>query len=171
MSHTFRRVIVGVDGSLGSLQALRVAAGHARAFGAVLVPVLAWTPPHPDLPSHRFPAPSLVKQWRRNAEQRLRTAFDDGLGGIPDDLDVSALVLHGLAGYLLVAVADQDEDLLVVGTGRRGVFHRVIRGSVSRQCMAAARCPVIVVPTGTAVAEPERSRATAHGTMPVAWTR
>lgn len=171
MSHTFRRVIVGVDGSLGSLQALRFAAGHARAFGAALVPVLAWTPPRPDLPSHRFPAASLVRQWRRNAEQRLRTAFDDALGGIPDDLDISALVLHGLAGYLLVTVADQGDDLLVVGTGRRGVLHRVFRGSVSRQCMASAQCPVIIVPTGSLMAGPARSCAKAGGTMRVAWTR
>ena len=35
------RVVVGVSGSLGSLQALRLAADEARARGAALVPVIA----------------------------------------------------------------------------------------------------------------------------------
>ena len=148
MSHTFGRVIVGVDGSLGSLQALRFAVGHARAFDAALVPVLAWTPPGGEMPNRRFPVAPLTSQWQRDAEQRLRTAFDEGLGGRPGDLDISDLVLRGPAGRLLIAVADRRGDLLVVGTGRRGMLRRAIQGSVSRQCVAHAQCPVVAVPPG-----------------------
>jgi nucleotide-binding universal stress UspA family protein len=148
MSHTFGRVVVGVDGSLGSLQALRFAVGHARAFGAILVPVLAWTPPGGELSNHRYPVASLTIEWQRDAGRRLRTAFDEGLGGWPGGLDVSALVLRGPAGRLLVAVADRQDDLLVVGTGRRGAFRQAVRGSVSQYCVAHAQCPVIAVPPG-----------------------
>jgi len=115
MSHTFGRVVVGVDGSLGSLQALRFAVGHARAFGAVLVPVLAWTPPGGELGNRRYPVASLTAQWQHDAATRLHTAFDEALGGQPNDLDISSLVLRGEAGRLLVSVADRDGDLLVVG--------------------------------------------------------
>ena len=146
MSHTFGRVVVGVDGSLGSLQALRFAVGHARAFGAVLVPVLAWTPPGGELGNRRYPVASLTAQWQHDAATRLHTAFDEALGGQPNDLDISSLVLRGEAGRLLVSVADRDGDLLVVGTGRQGILRRAIQGSASRYCLRHAGCAVITVP-------------------------
>ena len=40
-----RRILVGVHGSLGSLQALRYAAAEARERDVPLIPVIAWTPP------------------------------------------------------------------------------------------------------------------------------
>jgi nucleotide-binding universal stress UspA family protein len=43
-----RRVVAGVDGSLGSLQALRYAAEEARERDALLVTIIAWLPP--DVP-------------------------------------------------------------------------------------------------------------------------
>ena len=42
---TVRRIIVGVHGSLGSLQALRYAADEARQRHVPLVAVTAWIPP------------------------------------------------------------------------------------------------------------------------------
>src|ERR1700685_4601004 len=51
---TVRRIIVGVHGSLGSLQALRYAAAEARQRDVPLVPVIAWVPP-PALPRPAVP--------------------------------------------------------------------------------------------------------------------
>ena len=42
---TVRRIIVGVHGSLGSLQALRFAADEARQRSVPLLAVTAWVPP------------------------------------------------------------------------------------------------------------------------------
>jgi nucleotide-binding universal stress UspA family protein len=153
MSHVVGRVVVGVSGSPGSLQALRFAVGHARAFGAVLVPVVAWTPPGGELANRRYPVASLAREWQRDAELRLRTAFDEGLGALPNDLDVECLVVRGSAGHVLVEVADREGDLLVVGTGRRGILRRVVQGSVARHCLARARCTVIAVPPSPLVAQ------------------
>ena len=55
MSHVVGRVVVGVSGSPGSLQVLRFAVGHARAFGATPVPVIAWQPPGDNDASHHYP--------------------------------------------------------------------------------------------------------------------
>jgi hypothetical protein len=46
-----RRVIVGVNGSVRNVQALRCAAAEARARDAVLVAVHAWVPPGGTSPS------------------------------------------------------------------------------------------------------------------------
>jgi nucleotide-binding universal stress UspA family protein len=141
-----RRVIVGVHGSLGSLQALRYAADEARQRDVPLLPVLAWMPPGGDIAERRHSSPYLRKIWREDAWRRLWAAFDAGLGGVPADLCVEPQVARGESGPVLVGTADQPDDLLVIGTGRRGRLGRMVHRSVSRYCLAHARCPVLAVP-------------------------
>jgi nucleotide-binding universal stress UspA family protein len=155
VSHVIGRVVVGVNGSPGSLQALRFAVGHARALGAALVPVIAWEPPGGDSANRRFPS-YLTEEWADAAESRLLTAFDEGLGALPPDLSVQPLVIRGPAGRVMVAVADREGDLLVVGTGRRGIVHRTLYGSVPRYALAHAQCAVIAVPPSPLAAQARR---------------
>jgi nucleotide-binding universal stress UspA family protein len=140
-----RRILVGVHGSLGSLQALRYATAEARKLKVRLVPVIAWVPPGGDLAERRQPVYSLRTVWREAARERLLDSFDRALGGIPADLEVAPEVIRGPAGAVLTDAASRPGDLLVVGTGRRGGLRR-IRRSVSRYCLAHAHCPVIAVP-------------------------
>jgi nucleotide-binding universal stress UspA family protein len=140
-----RRIIVGVHGSLGSLQALRYAADEARQRNVPLVAVTAWVPPGGDLAERRHSSPYLRKIWREAAWERLWAAFDAGLGGVPDDVQVEPQIARGETGPVLVDIADQRDDLLIIGTGRRSGFG-LLRRSVSRYCLAHARCPVLAVP-------------------------
>jgi nucleotide-binding universal stress UspA family protein len=87
-----RRIVVGVSGSPGSLQALRHAADLARAYNAPLVPVLAWIPPGGDLADRSHPSPYLRPIWRDAAGQRLRRV----IAVPPAEL---AQVSHGLRGW------------------------------------------------------------------------
>ena len=147
-----RRVFAGVHGSLGSLQALRYAANEARSRGARLLPVIAWVPPGGDLAERRQPNLYLRTMWREAAQGQLWEAFDMGLGGLPEDLTIEALVVRGPAGPVLVECADDPDDLLVIGTGRRGL-RRLARRSASRYCLAHARCPVVAVPPSALMEE------------------
>lgn len=141
-----RRIIVGVHGTLGSLQALRYAADEARDRSVPLLAVTAWVPPGGDLAERRNSSPYLRKLWREAAWERLLVAFDAGLGGVPADLEVEPQAVRGETGPVLVAVADQPDDLLIVGTGRRAGMSRLFGRSVSRYCLAHAHCPVLAVP-------------------------
>ena len=141
-----RRIIVGVHGSLGSLQALRYAADEARQRNVPLLAVTAWIPPGGDLAERRHSSPYLRKIWRDAAWERLWDAFDAGLGGVPADLTVEPQVARGETGPVLVEAADRSDDLLIIGTGRRAGIGRVLHRSVSRYCLAHARCPVLAVP-------------------------
>lgn len=141
-----RRVVVGVHGSLGSLQALRWAAEEARDRRVMLLAAIAWVPPGGDLAERTHPSPQLRQVWRDSARQRLLDAFDNGLGGLPHDLEVHARVERGEAGAVLVDVASQPGDLLVIGTGRRSFIGRALHSSVGRYCLAHAKCPVLAVP-------------------------
>jgi len=141
-----RRIIVGVHGSPGSLQALRFAADEARQRNVPLLAVTAWIPPGGDLAERRHSSPYLRKIWREAAWEQLWAAFDAGLGGMPGDLRVETQAVRGETGPVLVEAAGQPDDLLVIGTGRRARFGRMMRKSVSRYCVAHARCPVLAVP-------------------------
>lgn len=141
-----RRIVVGVHGSLGSLQALRYAADEARERGVPLVPVIAWVPPGGDLAERGHPSPYLRRLWREAARDRLKAAFDEGLGGMPEDVRVEPCVERGETGPVLVDIADKPDDLLVIGTGRRSLLVRALRKSVGRYLLAHAKCPVVAVP-------------------------
>ena len=92
------------------------------------------------------PLPYLRKIWREAAWEGLWAAFDTGLGGVPADLQVETQAVRGDPGPVLVEIADKSDDLLIIGTGRRAGFGRMMRKSVSRYCLAHARCPVLAVP-------------------------
>ena len=155
MSHVIGRVVVGVSGSPGSLQALRFAVDHARALSATLVPVIAWEPPGGDFASRRYPG-YLTDEWAEAATQRLIAAFDEGLGTLPYNLPTQPRVVRGPARRVMVATADRDNDLLVVGAGQHGPLHRAWYGSVSRYALAHARCAVIAVPPSPLAVEAHR---------------
>ena len=141
-----RRIVVGVHGSLGSLQALRWAADEARTQRVPLVPVIAWVPPGGDFAERSRPSPYLRRIWYEAACARLADSFDQGLGGLPDDVQVQPRVERGETGPILVEIADQETDLLVIGTGRRNPVSRTLRRSTGRYCLAHAKCPVLAVP-------------------------
>lgn len=151
-------MVVGTSGSPGSLAALRYAEFLARSHDAMLVPVLAWEPPGGDRAVQVKPAAGLVQVWREMACQRLRDALAAAWGEPVCNPMVEPHVERGPAGWVLVNVAVQPGDVLVVGAGRRGVLRRAARCRVSRYCAARARCPVVLVPPPDLAAEISRAR-------------
>lgn len=147
-----RRVVAGVSGSPGSLQALRYAAAMARSDNATLVAVLAWVPPGGDLADRRAPCPQLRTIWKRSAWERLWHAVDLAIGGPPADVEFTPEVVRGEAGGVLSDFARQPGDVLVIGAGRRGGLRRTAC-KVSKYCLGHASCPVIAVPPPELAAE------------------
>jgi nucleotide-binding universal stress UspA family protein len=139
-------VIVGVSGSVRSLAALRVAVAEARRVGALLLPVLAWSPVGGEVAYRRGPCPPLLRVWEQMAGERMRTAFDEAYGGRPAGLELQPLVVRAPPGPALVEIAGRRTDLLVVGSGAHGRIARFTHGAVTRYCVAHARCPVLAVP-------------------------
>jgi nucleotide-binding universal stress UspA family protein len=128
-----RRIIVGVSGSPGSLQALRHAADLARVHQAALA-------------DRSHPSPYLRRLWRDAAWQRLRGAIDLAFGGVPQDVAFESDVVRGDPAHVLVGIACHPDDVLVIGAGRRGAVAHALSCRVSRYCLARAQCPVVAVP-------------------------
>ncbi|EWM18329.1 universal stress protein [Kutzneria sp. 744] len=141
-----RRVVVGVDGSVGSLQALRRAVTEARMRAVPLVVVIAWSAPGGEATYRRTLDVQLKRLWEQGAWERLAAAWDEALGGVPDDVEVQQMAVRADAGKALVCIADDENDLLVVGAGRRNLLRRALIPSVPRYCAAHAKCTVLLVP-------------------------
>ena len=140
---SWNRVLVGIDGSEGSRRALRYAADEAKAHGASLTALTAYTvPPPPVAVGTAQPPPRDERAWRKDAEhllqQTLQATVDDPA------LKVDTEVVEGPAARALID-ASQDADLLVVGTRGHGGFAGMLLGSVSQHLAAHAACTVAVV--------------------------
>jgi nucleotide-binding universal stress UspA family protein len=137
---------VGISGSLGNLVALHTALAEARRSQSSLIAVLAWAPPGGEMGYRRAPCKPLLDLCREQAEATLEGAFADALGGRPTDVQVTSVLIRGTAGACLLGLAHRPSDLLVIGAGRKGRLARFRHGSVTRYCLAHARCPVLAVP-------------------------
>ncbi len=130
------RIVVGVDGSPASAEALSWAARQARLTGAALEAVTAWTYPM----TYGFPVIANV-DWEHGARTVLTDAIHAVLG---DDADVLRRVVEGHAAQVLTEAA-VGADLLVVGSRGHGGFTGLLLGSVSEHVVTHAPCPVVVV--------------------------
>jgi len=132
------RVVVGVDASEQSKEALRWAARYAQLVGATLDVVHAWhlADEHAWLQSLPPPAdPTDV------ADKALATVVEDV---VPRSVAVRSTVREGHAANVLVDAAN-GATLLVVGSRGHGGFDGLLLGSVGAQCAEHAPCTVVVV--------------------------
>jgi nucleotide-binding universal stress UspA family protein len=139
------RIVVGIDGSPGSVHALAWAGREARLRDAILEVVAAWTYPTPVLLVPVAPDPPQVKELRKHARDMIEGALDkvaDDVAGV----DVERRVVEGDTSAALLDRA-KDADLLVVGSRGLGGFRGLLLGSVSQQCVLHATSPVVVVPS------------------------
>jgi nucleotide-binding universal stress UspA family protein len=167
------RVVVGVDGSDGSVAALRWAMTEARLRGTSVLAVIAWTY-HASWGRasrvHMTPPPSAVLPGANPTGQRPPPRFEPS-----EETDQAGAVESVLESSVVRAIREQDEqgrqhhveisrqaieghpaevllgaatpsDLLVVGYRGHGGFIGALLGSVSHHIVTHARCPVVVVP-------------------------
>ncbi|MEU8618595.1 universal stress protein [Streptomyces sp. NPDC048623] len=143
-SEQTRRIVVGVDGSPASHEALRWAARHARLIGATVQAVAAY-----DLPGAvGWSAPAMEASFDAHEaglalSEELREELNS-TAGVPLDEHV----VRGNPAQVLIEAAEGAE-LLVVGSRGRGGFSSLLLGSVSQQCAVHASCPVVIVRKGT----------------------
>lgn len=139
-------IVVGVDGSAGSAEALRFALTEARLRKASLKAVTAWTLTYVAAPVGMM-APiddALIPELRDNAKAVLDKAVEAALGDATD-VPIETVVMEGSPAQVLVDAA-QGADLLVVGTRGHGGFTGLLLGSVSQQAAHHAPCPIVIVP-------------------------
>jgi len=134
-----RRIVVGVDESEESRQALRWAAGLAKWATAELDVVSAWHLPV----GYGWGAVPLEWSPTEDLEKRLDVFVDETLGADrPADLKI--IVREAIAAELLIEQS-KGALMVVVGSRGRGAFSGLLLGSVSAKVAEHATCPVVVV--------------------------
>jgi nucleotide-binding universal stress UspA family protein len=130
-------IVVGVDGSDGSRDAVRWAAEQARLTGAELRAVASWR--WPNYVTRIPPGVDL----RADTQRILQEVMAEIRAEFPD-VAVSEHVVEGPGGPALLSQAD-GATLLVVGARGRAAFPGMLLGSVAEYCVRNGSCPVVVV--------------------------
>lgn len=170
-------VVVGVDGSAASRQAVEFALADAVRRGARLRVVAAAA-----LPDHWAleygaglpPARAEVLDRVRADAQRLVDQVVAAHPGVPAGFDVLVEAVLGTPAEVLVE-ASLGAEVLVLGHRGRGALRSALLGSVGLQCVLHAASPVTVVrpvtaPTPAGAVPPIPSTA-AQGAVPVGEVR
>ncbi|NYD79702.1 universal stress protein [Arthrobacter cupressi] len=133
------RIVVGVDGSDASVEALRQAQKLAGPLGASLEATAFW-----DYPQMYAGYVAMgIDQFETAAGNILDEAVGKAFGADPPDNVVTRLV-QGHPRNMLIE-ASKDADMIVVGRRGHGGFGGLLLGSVSSALAAHAHCPVLVV--------------------------
>lgn len=148
------RVVVGVDGSELSTEALAFAFEEASLRRAGLTVLHAWDVPFFDVPGHGGPGvPGAIREFQGD-ELRLLSESLAGWREKYPDVEVRQTLVHQEPVKALVD-ASAGAALVVVGSRGRGGFRSMLLGSVSHALVHHARCPVAVV--RPAVSRPQAS--------------
>lgn len=134
-----RRIVVGVDASEQSKEALRWAAQYARSTGASLDVVHAWHVSDEHAWLQSLPPPANPTEVARKA---LAAVVDEVVA--PGTVEVRSAVVEGHAVHVLVKAA-QGAEMLVVGSRGFGGFDGLLLGSVSGHCATHAPCSVVII--------------------------
>ena len=134
-----RRIVVGVDGSAHSKNALRWAGQLAKTFGTRLDAVSAW-----DYPVATSWA-SVPQDWHpdQDTEKILQETLREVFGDQPP-AGLRAEIGEGSAAKVLIE-ASVGATMLVVGSRGHGGFAGLLLGSVSANVAEHAKCPVLIV--------------------------
>ncbi len=132
------RIVVGIDGSLGSTRALRWALEEAKVRSASVEAIYAWQyPPIGTFivgPRQGFQATArevveaateYAQKWASEVPRDIRDRFEATVPALID--------------------ASKGAAILVTGSRGHGRFRDALLGSVAHQCARHAKCAVIVV--------------------------
>ena len=133
------RIVVGVDGSRHSQQALRWGAYFAAIFGARLEAVIAW-----EFPSS-YGWASVPPEWNPGQDmEKVLTETVRAVFGDQPPVSLQQQVREGGAARVLLD-AGKGAIMLVVGSRGHGGFAGLLLGSVSANVAEHASSPVLVI--------------------------
>lgn len=131
-------IVVGIDGSESSMQALGWALRRARLDNTPIDAVTAWQ--YPTL--YGWALPSTEEYDHRHIAQAVLDAVIADVAGSDPPVEIHDRVVEGHPTGVLLDAA-REAQLLVLGRGGDGSGRTL--GSVSQHCAQRSLCPVVVV--------------------------
>jgi nucleotide-binding universal stress UspA family protein len=138
-------ILIGVDGSPGSDDALAFAQPLAAESGATVLLASAFR--YDDTPS-RASNLAFRNDLKAEAERTLRRAADRLERIDPARVETTAIASTSPARALDGLAQSHHVELIVVGSAHTGRLGRIVPGSTAERLLHGAPCPVAVVPKG-----------------------
>jgi nucleotide-binding universal stress UspA family protein len=154
MENSSKPIVVGVDGSRYSREALRWALEEANRRDCPVRALLVWHA-DPMVAAGRPTTIGVGTQLSADPGSDYLRTLDNTVRGVlgeHDDPRLSAEVVHGATVDVLTA-ASTDAQLLVLGSHGHGRLFEAALGTVSQHCVRHAACPVVIIPAGLAPAD------------------
>ena len=133
-----KRIVVPLDGALGSEATIPHAAHIARATGA-LIELL-----HVTSESGVEADDSKLRNWHQREKRRVDADFDAIEKSEPDLKFVRVFEEGDPATRILERVEKEPASIIAMGSHGRTGFSRWMFGSVSEKILQAAKCPVLI---------------------------
>jgi nucleotide-binding universal stress UspA family protein len=144
---TGQRIVVGVDGSPSSQEALRWAVRQAKLTGASVEAITAWQSPTLVGLGSPFteaePSPGDDDRIKTAAENVMRAAVAEA-GAMSAGVRVKAEVGEGSAAQFLLDAA-KGASLVVVGSRGHGGIAGTLLGSVGQTLAQHSPCAVLII--------------------------
>jgi nucleotide-binding universal stress UspA family protein len=142
----FRHVLVGFDRSRHAKRALQQAIDLAEIHGARLTVMTVVPDSSGWALGDGFGPPVNVAELEQEQLTLCRSALEEAVATIPDDVPVTSVLRRGEPGQALVDEAvDGGHDLIVMGSRGRGEWRSLLLGSVSHHVVQCSPVPVLIV--------------------------
>ncbi|MEA2292111.1 MAG: hypothetical protein QOF17_1131 [Solirubrobacteraceae bacterium] len=140
----FTRIIVGIDGRDGGIDAVALARTLASPDSEItLINAYSY-----DSARSRGSFGRYERLLRDESDELLARAASANLETPDPHMDVRRIADVSPSRAIQHTAAREEADLIVVGSCHRGAVGRVLLGDVSRGVMHGAHCPVAVAPHG-----------------------
>lgn len=138
----FKKILLATDGSDHALRAAGKASELARLAGDEAMIEIVYVV---DLDTEKNDALRHINEEKINEERRRRLQLTEGKLNAAG-VKYKSVILHGDPGQTLVSyAAENDFDLIVIGSRGLGTIKEMVLGSVSNKVVKKAECPVLIV--------------------------
>jgi nucleotide-binding universal stress UspA family protein len=134
-----QRILVPVDGSMHSTQAVMTAIKMAESFSAAIYFIQVKDIHKPAIDAYLAEDILLVND--RIAQSIIKSALQQ----VPQNILCYSCILEGQPGRIILDYANEIEaNLIVMGSRGLGTLKAVILGSVSQEVVAHSKIPVMI---------------------------
>ena len=138
-----KKILVPIDGSDASKNAVAYGAESAKAHGAELILVCI-----ADVNSAAYPimGVTLDKFGFSNIKKKAESMMEAAKAEVPEGVTCSTRVETGIPGSAIASIVEEEKiDMVVMGNSGKGAVSSFVMGSVSQYVIHHVKCPVLVV--------------------------
>lgn len=140
---SFKKILIPVDGSDASKNALNYAIAMAKQYEAELHLIYV-----ADVSEAAYPVMqvTLDRTGLASIKERAEKVINNMKELVPEDVKLISMVKIGIPGNVISNLVEDDGiDLVVMGNSGKGSISSFITGSVSHYVIHHVKCPVLIV--------------------------